>query len=147
VDYSESDSTFTEHKSRQGRLMISFLRSRINSFHNAFSGLWYVIRTQKNTWIHTIATLLVLILGVWLNLSSIAWSILILTISMVWMAEFLNTALEAICDLASPVKHPLAKIGKDVGAAAVLITALSSVVIGILLLGPAFLSKTAQFFH
>jgi diacylglycerol kinase (ATP) len=127
--------------------MFSFFRSRVYSFRNAFSGLWFVIRTQKNTWIHSIATILVISIGIWLQLSAITWSILILTIGMVWMAEFLNTALEAICDLASPIKHPLAKIGKDVGAASVLITALSSIIIGILLLGPPLFSKITQLFH
>ena len=126
--------------------MFFFIRNRIYSFRNAFAGLWYVIRTQKNAWIHALATALVFVFAFWLKLSPIAWSILILTVSVVWMAELVNTALETVCDLASPTKHPLAKIGKDVGAAAVLIAALSSVVIGILLLGPPLISKINQIF-
>jgi len=59
----------------------------------------------------------------------------------VWMGEFINTALEAIIDLASPQIHPLAKIGKDVGAAAVLIAAIAAVIVGLLILGPPFLAK------
>jgi len=55
---------------------------------------------------------------------------------MVWTAEFLNTALEAVVDLASPESNHLAKVGKDVGAAAVLIAASSSAIIGLLILGP-----------
>jgi diacylglycerol kinase len=55
---------------------------------------------------------------------------------MVWAAEFFNTALEAIVDLASPEMNHLAKIGKDVGAAAVLIAAGASIIIGLLILGP-----------
>jgi diacylglycerol kinase len=66
---------------------------------------------------------------------------LVLTIAMVWTAEFINTALEIVVDLASPDLHPLARVGKDVGAAAVLIAAISAVVIGILLLGPPIFSK------
>ena len=57
------------------------------------------------------------------------------------MAEFINTALEAVVDLASPQHHPLAKVGKDVGAAAVLIAAVTSVVIGLLILGPPLWEK------
>lgn len=57
------------------------------------------------------------------------------------MAEFLNTALEVIVDLASPEIHPLAKIGKDVGAASVLIAAFLSILIGGLVFLPAFLEK------
>ena len=64
------------------------------------------------------------------------WAIIFTTITMVWMAEFLSTALEAVVDLASPEQHPLAKVGKDVGAAAVLLSALAAVIIGFLVLGP-----------
>jgi diacylglycerol kinase len=66
---------------------------------------------------------------------------LLITIAMVWMAEFLNTALEIVVDLASPDLHPLAKAGKDVGAASVLIAAASALIIGILILGPPLLIK------
>lgn len=64
------------------------------------------------------------------------WAVLLLTIALVWTAEFINTALEAVVDLASPQHHPLAKVGKDVGAAAVLIAALTSILVGLLILGP-----------
>jgi diacylglycerol kinase (ATP) len=72
----------------------------------------------------------------WLQIPMRDWAVLILTIAMVWTAEFINTALEAVVDLASPHHHPLAKVGKDVGAAAVLIAALTSILVGILILGP-----------
>src|SRR5271157_5556695 len=64
------------------------------------------------------------------------WAVLLLTMATVWAAEFINTALEAVVDLASPQQHPLARVGKDVGAAAVLIAAATSIVIGLLILGP-----------
>jgi len=113
-----------------------FIRTRFFSFRHAIVGLIYVIRTQKNAWIHTIATFCVILIAMWLRLSAQDWAILILTTSAVWIAEFINTALEAVVDLASPQKHPLAKVVKDVGAAAVLISALTSIVIGLLILGP-----------
>jgi len=125
--------------------MISFLRSRIRSFRNAFTGLWYVIRTQRNAWIHALATICVFSLGLWLKLELRDWAVLILTIALVWTAEFLNTALEAVVDLASPHHHPLAKVGKDVGAAAVLIAALSAIIIGMLILGPPLWSRIIDF--
>jgi len=62
--------------------------------------------------------------------------VIILAMAMVWMAEFINTALEAVVDLASPGSHFLAKVGKDVGAAAVLIAATSAAVVGLLIMGP-----------
>ncbi len=118
-----------------------FLSARLRSFSHAFAGWWYVIRTQQNAWIHTMASVCVVVLATWLNLPVRDWAVLILTIAMVWTAEFLNTALEAVVDLASPDHHPLAKVGKDVGAAAVLIAAFSSVLIGLLILGPPLWSR------
>ena len=83
-----------------------------------------------------LASLLVALLAFWLRLPARDWALLILAIAMVWTSEFINTALEAVVDLASPQQHRLARIGKDVGAAAVLIAALSSILIGLLILGP-----------
>ncbi len=114
----------------------NFITKRIASFRYAFQGWWYVIRTQRNAWIHAIASSLVVSLAAWLGLSALEWAILILVIALVWSAEFLNTAIEAVVDLASPAHHPLAKVGKDVGAAAVLIAAGAAVLIGLLILGP-----------
>ncbi|NLW73261.1 MAG: diacylglycerol kinase family protein [Chloroflexi bacterium] len=120
---------------------MNFLRTRQWSFRYALDGLAHVIRTQQNAWVHLTISTFVVIVAIWLGLDRIEWAILMLIIGLVWMAEFLNTALEVIVDLASPEKHPLAKIGKDVGAAAVLITAMVSVVIGVLILGPHLLEK------
>jgi diacylglycerol kinase (ATP) len=116
--------------------MIEFLRTRLRSFHYALAGWGFVLRTQRNAWVHTLASLCVFSLCVWLGIPARDWAVIILTIAMVWTAEFLNTALEAVVDLATPGHHPLAKVGKDVGAAAVLIAALASIVIGLLILGP-----------
>ena len=123
--------------------MVSFLRSRVNSFFYAFSGWWYVLRTQKNAWIHATASICVFGLAFWLQIPPRDWAMLILTISSVWTAEFLNTAFESLVDLSTPGHHPLAKTGKDVSAAAVLITACASVLIGLLLLGPPLWLKIA----
>ena len=116
--------------------MRSFLISRANAFQYAFSGWWFVIRTQRNAWIHAIVSVAVVLLAAWLGLPARDWAVLVVAITIVWTAEFLNTALEAVVDLASPQQHYLAKVGKDVGAAAVLIAAGSSVLIGLLILGP-----------
>jgi len=117
--------------------MHHFLKTRSLSFRNAFAGWWFVIRTQKNAWIHTAASLLVVLMAFWLQLDATRWVMLIFAIALVWTAEFLNTALEAVVDLASHQEiHPLAKVGKDVGAAAVLIAAMCAALIGILILGP-----------
>jgi diacylglycerol kinase (ATP) len=116
--------------------MLSFFRSRANSFRFAFSGWWYVIRTQRNAWIHALISIAVFMVGVWLKLTAQDWAVITLAVAMVWTAEFVNTALEAVVDLASPQHHDLARVGKDVGAAAVLIAATASFIIGLLILGP-----------
>ena len=123
--------------------MTKFLLSRVRSFKHAIAGWWFVISTQKNAWVHMLATTCVIILSLWLNLPARDWAVLFLAIGLVWIAEFLNTALEAVVDLASPSNHPLAKVGKDVGAAAVLIAAMISIVVGLLIMGPPLLGKIA----
>jgi diacylglycerol kinase (ATP) len=118
------------------RSITEFFRSRGLSFRFAFAGWWYVVRTQRNAWIHAVVSLTVIVMGLWLQLGPHDWAVIILAIGMVWTSEFINTALEAVVDLASPQQHYLARVGKDVGAAAVLIAAVSSAIIGLLILGP-----------
>jgi diacylglycerol kinase (ATP) len=114
-------------------------RSRTEAFRYAFAGWWHVLRTQRNAWIHAFASLVVIGLALWLKVSRQDFAVLLLAIGLVWLAEFINTALEAVVDLASPGAHPLARVGKDVGAAAVLIAAITSALVGLLILGPPLL--------
>jgi len=123
-----------------------FINSRIESFRHAFRGWGHVLKTQQNTWVHAIVAVIVFALAFWLQLPARDWAVIILTITMVFTAEFINTAIEAVVDLASPQKNPLAKVGKDVGAAAVLIAALAAVLIGLLILGPPLWLKLTQLF-
>ena len=118
-----------------------FFVSRAHSFRHAFHGWWYVLRTQRNAWIHAFISTLVVLLALLLRLPLRDWAVLFLTIALVWTAEFINTALEAVVDLASPQQHPLAKVGKDVGAAAVLIASLAAILVGLLILGPPLWDK------
>ena len=115
--------------------------SRAKSFQYAFEGWWYVLRTQHNAWIHAVVTVAVFSLAWWLRLPARDWAVLILTAMVVWIAEFMNTALEAVVDLTSQEEHPLAKVAKDVAAAAVLVGALGAVIIGLLIMGPALLQR------
>jgi len=123
-----------------------FLVSRITAFGHAFRGWGHVLKTQQNAWIHSVVATVVIVLGLWLNLQPRDWAVLVLTIAMVFTAEFINTAIEAVVDLSSPVHHPLAKTGKDVGAAAVLVASMAAVLIGLLILGPPLWLKVIQFF-
>jgi len=123
-----------------------FIRSRMAAFGHAFRGWWHVLQTQQNAWIHSVVASLIVVLGLWLGLPPHDWAVLVLTIAMVFTAEFINTAIEAVVDLASPVNHPLAKVGKDVGAGAVLVAALAAAVIGLLILGPPLWARFVPFF-
>jgi diacylglycerol kinase len=118
-------------------LLRRFVTRRLTSFRYAFAGLAYVLRSQHNAWIHGAITVLVVLMSFWLGLSRNEWALIVVTITVVWTAEILNTAIEATVDLISPQPHPLARIAKDCAAAAVLVTAGMAVVIGLLLLGPA----------
>ena len=82
--------------------MIKFITSRVRAFGYAFRGWWYVLRTQKNAWIHALITLAVAILALGLKLPPHDLAALVLIIAIVWIAEFINTALEAVVDLAIP---------------------------------------------
>lgn len=118
----------------------------VRAFHYAFQGWGYVLRTQRNAWIYSLIATIVFLLGLWLKLSLQDWAIIILTAAFVFSAEFINTALEAVVDLATSEHHPLAKIGKDVGAAAVLVAALAAVLVGLLILGPPLLQKLSSIY-
>jgi diacylglycerol kinase len=124
-----------------------FARSRYQAFGYAFSGWWFVIRTQRNAWIHMVVSIAVILMSFILRINATSWALILLAITLVWIAEFLNTALEAVVDLATNhQQHELARVGKDVGAAAVLIAAISSVVIGLLVLGPPLWSIIKSLF-
>jgi diacylglycerol kinase len=122
-----------------------FVRSRIRSFGHAVRGWRYVMRTQRNAWIHALISVGIFVVAFWLGIGPRDWAIIIVTTAMVFATEFMNTAIEVAVDLASPQMHPLAKIAKDVAAGSVLLTALAAVVIGVLVLGPPLWSKLAPY--
>ncbi len=121
-------------------------RSRFASFRYALAGWLYMLRYSKNLRIQAVATLLVAAVGLWLGLTPLAWAVLVVTITINWLAEFINTALEAVVNLASPDIHPMARVCKDIGASAALITAVASVIVGFLVLGPPFFERTGAWF-
>jgi diacylglycerol kinase len=118
-------------------------RSLADSFRHAFAGLWYTLRTQRNMRLHLAAALLVGALGLALGLTPVELALLVFAIALVMVAELVNTALEAVVDLAAPYVDPLAGIAKDVSAAAVLLSAVVAVLIGALVLGPHLLALLA----
>jgi diacylglycerol kinase len=115
--------------------------NRIKSLGYALAGWLYMLRHQKNTRLQSIASVVVVLVALWLGISALEWAVLILTITVVWMAEFVNAAVEAAVNLSTMTYHPMAKVAKDVASAAVLLGVIASVVIGGLILGPPLLEK------
>jgi diacylglycerol kinase len=111
-------------------------KARGNSFRFAFEGLAAAFRTEHNTWIHLGLTLAAAAAGIWLKISLTEILVLVVVTGMVWAAELFNTAFEKTIDLVSPGQHPLAKLVKDLAAAAVLVTALTALVAAALIFIP-----------
>jgi len=113
-----------------------------SSFRYAAKGLIYGFTSQRNFRIHVITGAAVFSLGLWLGLSLERLAVLVLTVAAVLVLELLNTATEAVVDLAIGRQfHPLARIAKDCAAAAVLVAALASMLIALLLLLPPLLAR------
>lgn len=114
-------------------------RTFIESFKFAIEGIAYALKTQRNIKIHLMAGLVVLLVGLKLKLTNMEWCIIIITVNMVIFAEMVNTAIEKTIDLYTENIHPLAKTAKDVAAGAVLVSALSAILIGIIIFGKHFI--------
>lgn len=112
--------------------------ARARSFFFAARGIKTMFVSQHNAWIHAVATVLVITLGLVAGLTRLEWFVMVLAIVAVWMAESINTAFEFLCDVTSPEFHPLVEKAKDVAAGAVLITAIGATAIGALVFVPYF---------
>jgi len=106
------------------------LRRRIASFGYAITGLWQMLVTQHNAWIHLAATAVVVVAGWTVRLAASEWILIIISLVLVWVTEAINTSFEFLCDVASPDFHPLVEKAKNIAAGAVLISAIGAVFIG-----------------
>jgi diacylglycerol kinase (ATP) len=112
--------------------------ARIRSVRYALAGLWLMLKTQHNAWVHFAATVAVCIVGIYYRVSAEDWRWLVVAIVMVWIAEALNTAFEHLCDVVSPEFHISVKHSKDIAAGAVLICASGAVCLGLMVFWPYF---------
>ena len=108
----------------------SVLKQTVKSFNAAFVGFILVIRTQKNMRYHFLAALFIIMVSIILNVSKVEIMVLAITITLVLVAEMFNTAMESLVNIVKVKYHPLAKLIKDISAAAVLTTAINAIVIG-----------------
>lgn len=116
---------------------------RLKSFKYAFNGLKIVLNEEHNARIHLIVSLIVIACGFIFQISIIEWIVICFAIGFVISVEILNSAIENLCDFVSPEYHNLIKKVKDISAAAVLISAISSVMIGILIFLPKIIHLIA----
>lgn len=112
------------------------LVSRIKSFRYAFNGLRILLKEEHNFRIHLFALIVVLVTGYCVNLSTLEWGALVLAMGLVITAEIINTALENMSDLIAPEKNPVIKKIKDIAAAGVLVSAITALLVGILIFLP-----------
>ena len=119
-----------------------FIKNRLKAFKYAFEGIAELWRKEPNTRIHMFFTIAVILMGFLLKVSAAEFALLVLTIGVVWGMETINSSVERVVDLVTLDKKPLAKAAKDLAAGAVLITAIASVVIGLII----FLPKLIQLF-
>lgn len=120
-------------------------RKRLLSFKYAFNGIRLLIQKEHNAWIHTFATVCVIIAGFFFNLSQMEWIAVTIVIGAVFAAEAVNSALETLADLVSPEYNEAIKKTKDLAAGAVLIMAIISVIVGIIIFLPKLILLCKNF--
>lgn len=106
------------------------------SFYHAFSGFIYALTTQPNFLVHLGLSFLVILGGIYWQISNLQWTILALMISIGLSIELINTAIESTVDLLTDQYHLLAKIAKDTAAAAMLVYAFGAIVVAALIFTP-----------
>ena len=102
----------------------------------AFAGVRHALNSQRNLRIHVAIAAAVVIAGFVLRINRQEWAIVVTLIALVIGLELLNTAIEALVDLASPEPHPLAKVAKDTAAGAILVAAAGSAIVGLIIFLP-----------
>ncbi len=111
-------------------------RFHVISFKYAFQGILAALKEEPNLKIHFIIAVFVLGLSIFLGISRQDWISIILLIGLVFTVELTNTAIEAVVDAFIDKKHPGAKLAKDISAGAVLVSALTATIAGMLIFTP-----------
>lgn len=113
----------------------------IKSFQYALEGFLSAVRSEANLRFHIALTVIVIAAGLWLQIETVEWCIVVLCIGLVVGFELLNTSLELLCNHVTPEEHPSIKKIKDISAAAVLLVSIASAVTGLLIFLPKLIDK------
>ncbi len=120
--------------------MLKRLRAHKVSFKHAFDGFMHNIKTHPNFRFHLIATICIVLLGIYFEITVTEWLILVFTVNMVLVAEMVNTSIESMVDLITLERREDARIAKDVSAAMVLVSATMAVIVGLIVFLPKIIS-------
>ncbi len=112
------------------------IRARVRSIRYAWEGVNAFFESQHNAIIHLYFTIFVMIAAIFFRASDTELIALVIVAGFVWAAEIFNTAIEKMMDMVSPEKHPKVKFIKDVAAAAVLISAITAIIVGLVIFIP-----------
>lgn len=115
------------------------LRVFLRGFAHASRGILTSLRTQRNLRVHALATLLVLTLGLAFRIERWEWCAMALSCGMVWAAELLNTAIEALADRVTKEREEAVRVVKDAAAGAVLAASIAAAVVGGMIFLPRML--------
>ncbi len=114
--------------------LLKFLIGRLKSFVPASQGLFYILKHEKNAWVHLTASVIAIIIIFLLKLNYLEALFFISAIFFVWIAEIFNSAIEYVLDFIQPTKDPKIKIIKDISAAGVLLAALYALIVALIIL-------------
>jgi diacylglycerol kinase len=112
------------------------LNRLFKSYSYAVKGLFKTFREEQNLKIQTLASLVVLILGIYFSISRTEWIVLTLVVCLVLTAEITNSAVERITDVLKPRINTYVKEIKDIMAAAVLMSSIAAVIVGVIIFWP-----------
>ncbi len=118
------------------------IKKRLLSFKYASNGFKILITEEHNARIHAVISIFVLLLSIYFNLNATEWMAVVFSIGLVFSAEIFNSAIENLCDFASPQWHAKIKKIKDLSAAAVLLSAAIALAIGLIIFVPKLLVIT-----
>ncbi|KKO88893.1 MULTISPECIES: diacylglycerol kinase family protein [Sphingobacterium] len=120
-------------------------RARLKSFRYAFSGLKTAWQEEHNFRVHCIAAIMAILLSFVLHIRTHEWIAVLFAIGFVFVCELLNTALENMADFICPEDNPNIKKMKDVAAAAVMISSITALLIGLLIFTPKLISLALRY--
>lgn len=115
------------------------VKARLGSFKFAFNGIRSLLKNEHNSRIHLLVAIIAIILGIFLKINSLEWCIIVLLIGIVFLTELLNTSIEKLSDLVNPEMDEGIRKVKDYAAAAVMISAIVSLIVGGLIFLPKIL--------